>query len=189
MFVNSAPIVIDYRSQDFEQVVHDYDLVLESLGGKNLEKSLRVLKTGGRIIGISGPPDPAFARDNDLNAPLRLVISGLSARIRRRARKLGVSYEFLFMRADGDQLRKLAQLVRQRCAPTRRRTSLPLRPGPSGSRGTHTTRTTGKSSRQQRLTCLPQTPNTPCTHRYNVREIDTQPVRDLLRTPSIVHRR
>jgi len=106
-----ADTVIDYRSQDFEQLLSGYDLVLDSLGGENLEKSLRVLKRGGKAIGISGPPDPAFARDAGLNPVLRLAIRGLSARIRRQAKKLGVSYEFLFMRASGDQLRQIAALI------------------------------------------------------------------------------
>jgi NADPH:quinone reductase-like Zn-dependent oxidoreductase len=106
-----ADVVIDYRNEDFAELLHGYDLVLDSLGGKNLEKSLRVLRRGGKAIGISGPPDPAFARENGLNPLLRLAITGLSFGVRRRARKLGVSYEFLFMRADGDQLRKIAQLV------------------------------------------------------------------------------
>ncbi|MFI5719504.1 NADP-dependent oxidoreductase [Nocardia sp. NPDC051750] len=106
-----ADHVIDYRSQDFEQLLHDYDLVLDSLGGKNLEKSLRVLRQGGKAIGIAGPPDPAFARELGANPVLRLAITGLSSSIRRRARRLGVGYEFLFMRADGDQLRRITRLV------------------------------------------------------------------------------
>jgi NADPH:quinone reductase-like Zn-dependent oxidoreductase len=106
-----ADHVIDYRSQDFEQLLHDYDLVLDSLGGKNLEKSLRVLRRGGKAIGIAGPPDPAFARELGANPVLRLAITGLSSSIRRRARRLGVSYEFLFMHASGDQLRRIARLV------------------------------------------------------------------------------
>ncbi|WP_433696694.1 NADP-dependent oxidoreductase [Nocardiopsis sp. CA-288880] len=106
-----ADTVIDYRSQDFEQVLDGYDLVLDSLGGKNLEKSLRVLRPGGKAIGISGPPDPDFAREIGLNPLLRLAITGLSAGIRRRAKKLGVTYEFLFMRADGAQLRRISSLV------------------------------------------------------------------------------
>ncbi|MHA7292063.1 NADP-dependent oxidoreductase [Arthrobacter sp. MDT3-24] len=106
-----ADTVIDYRSQDFEQLLSGYDLVLDSLGGGNLEKSLRVLKPGGKAIGIAGPPDPAFAREAGLNPVLRLAISGLSAGIRRQARKLGVSYEFLFMRASGDQLRQITALI------------------------------------------------------------------------------
>jgi NADPH:quinone reductase-like Zn-dependent oxidoreductase len=106
-----ADIVIDYRTQDFEQLLRGYDLVLDSLGGENLQKSLRILKPGGKAIGISGPPDPAFARQAGLNPVLRLAITALSSKIRRQARKLGVSYEFLFMRASGDQLRQISALV------------------------------------------------------------------------------
>ncbi|MDQ0678597.1 NADPH:quinone reductase-like Zn-dependent oxidoreductase [Arthrobacter pascens] len=106
-----ADTVIDYRSQDFEQLLSGYDLVLDSLGGENLKKSLRVLKPGGKAIGIVGPPDPAFAREAGLNPILRLIVTGLSAGIRRQARKLGVSYEFLFMRASGDQLRQITALI------------------------------------------------------------------------------
>lgn len=106
-----ADIVIDYRAQDFEQLLSGYDLVLDSIGGENLQKSLRILKPGGKAIGIVGPPDPAFARKTGLNPALRLAITGLSSKIRRQARKLGVSYEFLFMRASGDQLRQISALV------------------------------------------------------------------------------
>jgi len=108
-----ADTVIDYRTQDFEQHLTGYDLVLDSLGGKNLEKSLRVLRPGGKAIGIAGPPDPAFAREAGLNPLLRLVIAGLSGKIRRQAKKLGVTYEFLFVRASGDQLRQITALVDQ----------------------------------------------------------------------------
>lgn len=106
-----ADTAIDYRSQDFEQLLIGYDLVLDSLGGENLKKSLRVLKPGGKAIGIAGPPDPAFARGAGLNPVVRLIVATLSAGIRRQAKKLGVSYEFLFMRASGDQLRQITALI------------------------------------------------------------------------------
>ncbi len=116
-----ADTVIDYRTQDFEQVLSGedsgndlgYDLVLDSLGGTNLQKSLRVLKPGGLAIGIAGPPDPAFGREAGLNPVLRLAIAGLSGKVRRQAKKLGVRYEFLFARASGDQLGRIATLVDQ----------------------------------------------------------------------------
>ena len=38
-----ADIVIDYRKDDFGTILHDYDVVLDTLGGEALEKSLRVL--------------------------------------------------------------------------------------------------------------------------------------------------
>ena len=106
-----ADVVVDYRSQDFEQLLAGYDLVLDSLGGKNLEKSLRVLRPGGKVIGIAGPPDAAFARELGANPLLRLAMTALSSRIRRQARRLGVIYEFLFMHASGDQLRQITALV------------------------------------------------------------------------------
>ena len=106
-----ADVVVDYRTQDFEAELSGYDLVLDSLGGENLAKSLRVLRPGGKAIGISGPPDPAFAKAAGLNPVLRLAIAALSGKIRRQAKKLGVSYEFLFMAASGDQLRQIAALV------------------------------------------------------------------------------
>jgi NADPH:quinone reductase-like Zn-dependent oxidoreductase len=106
-----ADTVIDYRTQNFEQLLSGYDLVLDRLGGENLKKSLGVLGPGGKEIGIAGPPDPTFAREAGLNAVLRLAIGALSAGSRMRAKKLGVSYEFLFMRADGEQLRQITSLV------------------------------------------------------------------------------
>lgn len=106
-----ADLVIDYRSQDFEDVMHGYDLVLDSVGGENAEKSLRVLRPGGKVIGIAGPPDPRFAKELGASAPLQLAMTVLSSRIRRKARRRNVSYEFLFMRADGGQLEKISALV------------------------------------------------------------------------------
>ena len=57
-----ADVVVDYKKQAFETVLHDYDVVLDTLGGETLEKSLQVLKHGGKVISIAGPPDPAFAK-------------------------------------------------------------------------------------------------------------------------------
>ncbi|MER5834928.1 NADP-dependent oxidoreductase [Streptomyces sp. NPDC002130] len=106
-----ADVVIDYKKQAFETVLHDYDLVLDPLGGENLEKSLLILRSGGKAISIAGPPDAAFARELGANPILRLVMTALSFRIRRRARQRHVTYEFLFMKASGDQLRELTALV------------------------------------------------------------------------------
>ena len=70
-----------------------------------------MLRPGGKAIGIAGPPDPAFARQAGMNPVLRLAIAALSRKIRRQAKTLGVTYEFLFMRASGDQLRQITALV------------------------------------------------------------------------------
>lgn len=106
-----ADVVVDYRKQDFEDILRGCDVVLNSQDGKTLEKSLRVLKRGGKLISISGPPDPEFGKAIAAPGFVRLVMRLLSAGIRRRARARGVGYSFLFMRADGGQLREITRLI------------------------------------------------------------------------------
>lgn len=106
-----ADLVIDYKTQDFEKVLSGYDLVLHSQDAKTLEKSLRVLKPGGLLISISGPPDPEFAREQGMNLFLKLVMRLLSRSVRKKARSLGVRFSFLFMRAQGQQLSEITSLI------------------------------------------------------------------------------
>ena len=106
-----ADVVIDYRKDDFEKLLYDYDVVLNSLGSETLKKSLRVLKPGGKLISISGPPDPDFAKEIGSPWILKTVMRVLSYRIRRAAKRRHVSYSFLFMRANGDQLREITALI------------------------------------------------------------------------------
>ncbi|EON24563.1 alcohol dehydrogenase [Nocardioides sp. CF8] len=104
-----ADVVVDYTAQDFTEVLSGYDVVLDSLGADSLERSLTVLRPGGLAISAVGPPDPAFA--TQLGKPLlKPVMALLSRKIRRRAKRLGVRYSFLFMRASGAQLTTLAGL-------------------------------------------------------------------------------
>jgi NADPH:quinone reductase-like Zn-dependent oxidoreductase len=105
-----ADVVVDYAKEDFAGVLSGYDVVLDSLGGENLERSLTVLKPGGKAIGVAGPPDAAFANQLGAPKPIGVVMSLLSRKVRAQARKLGVDYSFLFMRADGARLRELAAL-------------------------------------------------------------------------------
>jgi alcohol dehydrogenase len=72
------------------------------------------LKPGGRLISISGPPDPEFAKDQGSSWFFRQIVRLLSYRIRKKAQQHRVSYSFLFMRASGDQLREIASLVEAR---------------------------------------------------------------------------
>lgn len=106
-----ADVVIDYKKNDFEQILSGYDLVLNSQDGKTLEKSLNVLKPGGKLISISGPPDLEFAEK--IKAPwfVKQVMRVLSFGARRKAKNLDVDFSFLFMTASGSQLRQITPLI------------------------------------------------------------------------------
>jgi alcohol dehydrogenase len=106
-----ADVVVDYKTQDFEDVLRDYDMVLNSQDGKTLEKSLRVLKRGGKLVSISGPPDPDFGKQIAAPAFVKLVVRLLSSGVRRKAKRRGLDYAFLFMKANGSQLREITRLV------------------------------------------------------------------------------
>ncbi|WP_426284602.1 NADP-dependent oxidoreductase [Luteibacter sp. E-22] len=106
-----ADIVIDYKKDDFGAILQDYDAVLHSQGRSELDKSLRVLKPGGTLVSISGPPDPAFAREISLPWFVQVIVRLLSAGVRKKAARRRLNYSFLFMRANGTQLREIATLV------------------------------------------------------------------------------
>ncbi|MFT3757202.1 MAG: NADP-dependent oxidoreductase [Pseudoxanthomonas sp.] len=106
-----ADVVIDYKKQDFAAELRDYDVVLHSLGSDELEKSLQVLKSGGHLISISGPPTPDLADDQKLSWPLKQILRLLSHGIRKKAKRLGIHYAFVFMRASGSQLAEISALI------------------------------------------------------------------------------
>ena len=108
-----ADVLIDYKTEDFETMLRGYDVVLHSQDSKTLDKSLRVLKPGGTLISISGPPDPALADQIGLPWYVKQIFRILSYGARRKAKRLGVTFSFLFMRANGDQLSEITALIDQ----------------------------------------------------------------------------
>jgi NADPH:quinone reductase-like Zn-dependent oxidoreductase len=106
-----ADIVVDYKKEDFADVLRDYDVVLNSLDKVTLEKSVRVLKPGGQLISISGPPDAAFAESIGASWVLRSIMGVLSYGIRAKAKRRQATYSFLFMRANGEQLTRITALI------------------------------------------------------------------------------
>jgi len=106
-----ADEVVDYKKQAFEHVLSGYDIVIGTLRGDLIEKSLNILKPGGKIISLIGPLDVAFARTRQLNIILRIIFGLMSPKILRLSKKRGLDYSFLFVRPDGDQLTQIGKLL------------------------------------------------------------------------------
>lgn len=106
-----ADVLIDYKTHDFEHMLKDYDAVLNSQNQKTLEKSLNILKPGGKIISISGPPTPEFAKEMGLPWYIKMIIALLSFATINKAEKKQVKFNFLFMRAEGSQLQEITNLI------------------------------------------------------------------------------
>ncbi len=107
-----ADLVIDYKTQEFSTILKDYDLVIHSNRDKKVfEQSLSVLKKGGSLITLVGPPTAEFASALGLPWHLKFVIKLLSASARKKAKNMNVSFKFLFMRAEGKQLSEITKLI------------------------------------------------------------------------------
>lgn len=109
-----ADQIVDYKTQFFEKELHDYDMVLGTLRGNTLDKSLNILKPGGSIVSLIGPLDAAFARARQLNFFMTFLFRLMSLNLMRKAGKRKINYSFLFMHPDGVQLGEIAALVEQK---------------------------------------------------------------------------
>ncbi|MCY0146170.1 NADP-dependent oxidoreductase [Hoeflea sp. G2-23] len=82
-----ADKVIDYKTEKFDELLSDYDVVFDMMGGETMNRSFKVLKKGGVLVSIKG-------QDSEGNAE-----------------KHGVRFEAFFMSPDGAQLAELSALI------------------------------------------------------------------------------
>ncbi len=107
-----ADLVIDYKKEDFVNILKDYDVVLHSnKDAKVLENSLKILKQGGTLVSLTGPPTAEFAKEIGLGWHLQMLTNLLSFSVRRKAKKLNVNFKFLFMKPEGKQLSEITALI------------------------------------------------------------------------------
>lgn len=106
-----ADEVIDYKTQAFEQLLSGYDVVLGTVRGDGIEKSLQILKPNSHVVSLVGPPDAAFARRRGMNVFMQFVFSLISSRIVRRAKQRDIEYAFMFVHPDGQQLSEIGKLI------------------------------------------------------------------------------
>jgi len=106
-----ADVVIDYKNQAFETVLKDYDMVLGTIRGDGIEKSLKILQPNSNVVSLIGPPDLAFARKRGMNWLMKLIFSLISCKIIRKASRRNIDYSFLFVRPDGQQLAEISKVI------------------------------------------------------------------------------
>ena len=107
-----AETVIDYQAQKPRDVLHDYDGAFDLVGGQDLRDCFDVLKPGAKTVSIAGVPEPKMVREDVGLGPLWAAGAwALSTKIRRLARRKGVSYRLMLMHPSGDDLNLLAHLV------------------------------------------------------------------------------
>jgi NADPH:quinone reductase-like Zn-dependent oxidoreductase len=106
-----ADEIIDYKKQNFEEVLQGYDVVLGTVRGDGIAKSLYILKPKSSVVSLVGPPDVAFARARGMNFLMKFVFGLLSGNIIRQAERREVEYSFLFVHPDAHQLAEIGMLL------------------------------------------------------------------------------
>jgi alcohol dehydrogenase len=112
-FVKSlgADRVIAYDRQNYLEQGGGYDIVYDTLGGAFTVDAFKIVKRGGAVISLSGPPDRDFARREGAGLLVRVAVWLMSRKVYAASEKAGASYCWFFTEPSGDQLREIAGLV------------------------------------------------------------------------------
>lgn len=105
---------IDYKRIDYAAVLKDIDCIIDTLGVGEFEKELSVLKRGGRLVSLRGIPDRDFAERNGIKGIRKFLFSLAGRKFDRMAKAQGKKYSFVFVRSDGEQLKKITRIVEEK---------------------------------------------------------------------------
>ncbi|MGO5007310.1 NADP-dependent oxidoreductase [Bacillus wiedmannii] len=103
--------IINYKTENFEEILKDYDAVFDTIGGTTLEKSFNIIKSGGNIVSVSGIPNARFGKEFGSGFFKTLLFSLASKKLTALEKKHNAQYSFLFMKPSGDQLRTIANYI------------------------------------------------------------------------------
>ena len=112
-FVKSlgADRVIAYDRENYLEQGGDYDIVYDTLGGAFTVDAFRLVKRGGAVISLSGPPDRDFARREGAGWLVRAAVWLMSRKVYAASAERGATYCWFFTEPSGDQLCEIAELV------------------------------------------------------------------------------
>lgn len=101
----------DYRTEDYLQELKQVDYVIDSVGGAELSKQMKLLSSGGRIVSLNGMPNGRFARSFGLPKWKQWLLALVGWDLDRQAKRVGATYDFLFVQANGSQLKRITELI------------------------------------------------------------------------------
>lgn len=104
---------IDYRTQDYSEILSDIDYVLDTLGEKELEKEFKILKNDGILVSLKGMPNKEFAERMGLSSIKKVLFGVVGRKFDKMAQKKNQKYYFLFVNENGAQLSQISNIFEQ----------------------------------------------------------------------------
>lgn len=101
---------IDYKKENYAEVLKDVDYVLDTLGDRELPNEFKVLKRGGSLVSLRGLPNGRFAKRAGLSFIKQLLFKLAGSKYDKMAAAKNQTYDFLFVHEDGSQLEELSKI-------------------------------------------------------------------------------
>lgn len=108
-----ADKIIDYHQQNFADVLTDYDAVLDTRGGQDLQAAFKIIKPGGHVVSIAGLPNARFGKSYGSPVWKQWLFALATRPLSRLEKQTHATYDFLFMHPSGQQLTILSELLAQ----------------------------------------------------------------------------
>ena len=104
---------LDYKTEDYAQLLHDVDGVIDTIGGKDTEKQFSILKQGGKLVSLKGIPNGRFAKKMGLPLWKQWVFGFAGRSFDNMAKKRNQEYHFIFVQSSGEQLSEIAKVLEE----------------------------------------------------------------------------
>ena len=108
-----AELFLDYKTEDYAQLLHDVDGVIDTIGGKETEKQFSILKQGGKLVSLKGMPNGRFAKKMGLPLWKQWVFGFAGRSFDNMAKKRNQEYHFIFVQSSGEQLSEIAKVLEE----------------------------------------------------------------------------
>lgn len=102
---------IDYKKENYWEILSEIDYVIDTLGAGEFDHELSVLKKGGRLLSLRTGPNKIFAERNHFSGFKKILFTLAGSKFDKAAKKQGKEYRFIFVRSDGEQLKKITEIV------------------------------------------------------------------------------
>ena len=104
---------LDYKTEDYAQLLHDVDGVIDTIGGKDTEKQFSILKQGGKLVSLKGMPNGRFAKKMGLPLWKQWIFGFAGRSFDNMAKKRNQEYHFIFVQSSGEQLSEIAKVLEE----------------------------------------------------------------------------
>ncbi|MQS52836.1 NADP-dependent oxidoreductase [Companilactobacillus mishanensis] len=103
----------DYRKENYWEKLKSVDYVIDTIGKKEFQHELSIIKPGGKILSLIMGPNKLFATDRNFAFFKTCLFSIAGKKIDKQAKAVGAEYHFIFVRSDGEQLGEITKIVEQ----------------------------------------------------------------------------